>query len=131
MRLTHCNMTIRPYDVWFLFDNATDKNRRLLLVRCPHCKKDIVSLIEERKSDNRIFVQTESGDKATALIDRAIVKNDVVYTAEELKIQKGRPFGLCYGDNKEIHNNKGEVIKIRQSRCDWFGQKEVLKEVAV
>ena len=45
--------------------------------------------------------------------------------------QKGRPFGLCYGDNKEIHNNKGEVIKIRQSRCDWFGQKEVLKEVAV
>ena len=71
-------MTIRPYDVWFLYDNATDKNRRLLLGKCPHCKKDIVLLSEERKSDNRIFNQVESGDKATALIDRAILKKDIV-----------------------------------------------------
>ena len=126
MSLTHCNITIRPYDVWFLYDNATNKKRHLLLGKCPNCKKDIVALVEERKSDNKVFVQTESGAKATALIDRAILKKDIVYTANDLKIKQGNgaPFGLCYGDTKEIHNNKGQVVRIRQSRCDWYGQKE-------
>lgn len=123
-------MTFRPYDIWFLFDNSTDKNRRLLLGKCPNCKKDVVVLIEERKRDGKIFKQVETGEKATDIVDKILAKKDVVYSVNELKQKKGKPFGLCYGDNREIHNNKGQVIKIRQSRCDWFGQKEILKEFA-
>lgn len=129
MKITHCNLTFNPYDIWFLYDNATDKNRRLLLGKCPICKKDVVTLLEERKKDSKIFCQIESGKKAIKLIDIAILKKDIIYTANEIKNKKGNLFGLCYGDNKEIHNNKGEVIKIRQSRCDWYGQKEVINEV--
>ena len=67
------------------------------------------------------------------MIDDAILKADVVYSESELKIKqgKGAPFGLCYGDNKEIKNNKGEVVKIRVKRCDWYGQDEILKEEKV
>jgi len=129
VKINHCNNDFNSYDVWFLYDNATDKNRRLLLGKCPVCKKDVVCLVEERKSDGRIFVQKETGEKAIKLIDNAIIKNDVVYSESSLKIKQGNgaPFGLCYGDNKEIHNNKGEVIGVRVNRCDFFGQKETIQ----
>ncbi len=133
MKINHCNNNFNSYDVWFLYDNATDKNRRLLLGKCPVCHKDICCLVETRKSDDRIFIQKEVGEKAVKLIDDAILKADVVYSESELKIKqgKGSPFGLCYGDNKEIHNNKGEVVKIRVKRCDWYGQDEIIKEEQV
>jgi hypothetical protein len=132
MKINHCNITFKPYDIWFLYDNATDKNRRLLLGKCPNCKKDIVVLIEERKSDNRIFKQVESGQKAGEILDRAIAKKDVIYSASELSIKqgKGSPLGLCYFENKEIHNHKGEIIRIRRTRCDFYGQKENYQEIA-
>lgn len=130
MKINHCNNDFNSYDVWFLYDNATDKNRRLLLGKCPVCRKDVVALIEERKSDGRIFVQKEVGLNATKLIDDAIRKKDVVYSESELKIKQGNgaPLGLCYGDNREIKNNKGEVVRIRVKRCDWYGQSEVIKD---
>ena len=129
MKLNHCNNDFNSYDVWFLYDNATDKNRRLLLGRCPVCKKDVVALVETRKNDGRVFVQKETGEKAVKLIDDAILKNDVVYSETSLKIKQGNgaPFGLCYGDNKEIHNHKGEVIGVRVNRCDWYAQKETIQ----
>ena len=129
MKINHCNNDFNSYDVWFLFDNATDKNRRLLLGKCPVCKKDVCCLVEERKADGKIFVQKETGEKAIKLIDDAILKRDVVYSESSLKIKQGNgaPFGLCYGDNKEIHNHKGEVIGVRVNRCDWYGQKETIQ----
>lgn len=129
MKINHCNNDFNSYDVWFLYDNATDRNRRLLLGKCPVCKKDVVALVETRKNDGRIFVQKETGEKAVKLIDDAILKNDIVYSESSLKIKQGQgaPLGLCYGDNKEIHNNKGEVVGIRVNRCDFFGQKELLQ----
>lgn len=129
MKILHCNLNFKPYDTWFLYDTATDKNRRLLLGKCPNCKKDVVALIEERKSDGKIYNQIETGAIATKLIDNAILKKDIVISASEIAIKKGKPFGLCYGENKEIHNTKGQVVAIRQRRCDWFGQKEILKEI--
>lgn len=130
MKINHCNNDFNSYDVWFLYDNANFKNRRLLLGTCPVCKKDVCCLIEERKSDGKIFIQKESGMKAVDLIDNAIEKQDVVYSESSLKIKQGNgaPFGLCYGENKEIHNNKGEVIGIKVNRCDWYGQKEILND---
>ena len=130
MKLNHCNNDFKTYDVWFLFDNTGFRNRRLLLGTCPVCKKDVVALVEERKQDGRIFVQKESGTKAVDLLDNAIEKRDINYAEHDLKIKQGNgaPFGLCYGDNKEIHNHKGEVIGVRVNRCDWFGQKETIQD---
>lgn len=131
MKINHCNNDFNSYDVWFLFDNATDKNRRLLLGKCPVCQKDVVALIEERKSDGRIFVQKETGDKAVKLIDDAIQKDDVVYSESSLKIKQGNgaPCGLCYGENKEIHNKKGEIVGVKIDRVDFYGQKENIGQV--
>jgi len=133
MKINHCMIDFNAYDVWFLFDNAKNKKRRLLLGKCPVCKKDVVCLVEERKTDGVIFVQKEVGAKATKMIDDALYKKDVVYCESELKIKQGngKPLGLCYGDSKELHNNKGEVVKIRVKRCDWYGQEETIKEIAV
>jgi len=128
VKINHCNNDFNSYDVWFLYDNATDKNRRLLLGKCPVCKKDVVALVETRKNDGRIFVQKETGEKAVKLIDDAILKDDVVYSESSLKITQGNgaPFGLCYGKNKEIHKN-GKVVGIQVERCDFFGQKELIQ----
>ena len=40
--------------------------------------------------------------------------------------RKGKPYGWTYGSNKEIHNNKGEVISIRRRRCDYYGNSEIV-----
>ncbi len=129
MKINHCNIDFNSYDIWFLYDNATDRKRRLLLGRCPVCKKDVVALVETRKSDGRIFVQKETGEKAVKLIDDAIRKQDIVYSESSLKQKQGNgtPKGLCFGNNKELHNNKGEIVGIRVERCDFYGQKQIIK----
>lgn len=48
-----------------------------------------------------------------------------------MKKFKKAPYGLCYGDNKEIHNSKGEIIEIRQSRCDFYGNKQLVSSVKI
>ena len=59
-------------------------------------------------------------------------KNRIMYTRQDVVCsKKGKPFGWTYGENKEIHNNKGEIIAIRQRRCDYFGQSEIVNEIRV
>ena len=130
MKINHCNNDFKAYDVWFLYDNAAFKNRRLLLGKCPVCKKDVCCLVEERKADAKIFIQKETGMQAVKLIDDAIDKKDVVYTSKSLRQKQGNgaPFGLCYGQSKEIHNNKGEIVGIKINRCDFYGQKETIQD---
>lgn len=126
-RIKFSNIEIRPFDIWFLEDTKDFNERKLLLGRTPK-GKTVVSLIEKRKVDFKVYVDTHSGLRAEKIIQNE--KKRVLYTRQELIYsKKGKPFGWTYGDNREVRNKKGEIVAIRQYRSDNFGNSELVKEI--
>lgn len=107
--LSHCTV-FKANDIWLLSDLKDFKNRKLFIGYCPQCKIKVVRLEETRIIDNRVFIQTKIKRKAERLIKNC--KKTVIQTRKS--IPKGKLCGFVYGLNTEIHNNKGQVIKIRQ-----------------
>jgi len=123
----HCGRKFRASDVWFLADTKDCSNRTLYIGYCPRCNKTVTRLFETNKTQNKTFNKPKSGLKAEKEIE--LCKSDKLYTYFDLVIEKGKPCGWIYGENKEIRNSKGEVIKIVQKACDYYGQKETIKTI--
>ena len=127
--LKHCK-EFKEFDIWYLCNTDKFQDRKLFLGKCPICLKDVAKLVETRISDGVKYTNKAVGYKSVMkLCDK--VRHHVITTAQEISIKKGKPYGLCFGDNKEIHNNKGQIIAIKQKRCDWYGQNETIKEIKV
>jgi hypothetical protein len=128
-KIKFSNEFIVPFDIWFL-ESTKDFNERKLLLGKTKKNKTVISLIEKRIIDAKIFVDTQSGSRAEKIIRTE--KNRILYTRQEaIMSRKGKPYGWTYGENKEIHNNKGEVIAIKQKRCDYYGNSEIIKDVKI
>lgn len=126
-KIKFSNTEIIPFDIWFLDGTKDFEDRKLLLGKTSK-GKTVVSLVETRITDLKIFIDTQSGFKAERIIQNE--KNRVKYTRQEvLFAKKGKPYGWTYGDNREIHNRKGEIVAIRQYRTDNSGNSELLKEI--
>ena len=124
---THCNRKFKSLEIWFLNDNRDFTKRRAYLGVCPVCGACIIELVETRKYDGALYRKTFVKSEAEKLINKLMLQ--VQYTSIDVKKIKRTPFGFCYGENIEIHNSKGDVIEIRQKRCDFFGSKEVISRV--
>ncbi len=124
MKIKFSNEYLIPYDVWFL-DSTNEFDERKLLLAKTKKNKTVVSLIETRTLDKKVFIDTQCGIKAEKIIQNE--KSRIQYTRQDVIMsRKGKPYGWTYGDNKEIHNNKGEVIAIRRRRCDYYGNSEIV-----
>ena len=126
---THCNTNFKSHETWFLKDHENFTRRKFYLGTCPICKKGLALLVETRILDGEIFRDAISGARLEKLMP--VLINDVEYTNKDMNKFKKAPYGLCYGDNKEIHNSKGEIIEIRQSRCDFYGNKQLVSSVKI
>ena len=118
------NKKIKHKIIWFLADLNSFSERKLYIFEISETKK-VVVLCETDKLKELKFIQKFKGKPALKLLEREKIR--LLYTSDDIKIKKGKPFGWTYGENIEIHNCKGEVIKIKQNRCDYFGQKETIK----
>ena len=128
MFITHGTTKIKHKVIWFLADISGFVERKLYIFEIFDKKtKFITVLIEKDKLTNKIFTQKNSGKNATDIIEREKFRK--LFTSDEIKIRKGKPCGWTYGENVEIHNCKGEIISIKQKRCDYFGQKETIKTI--
>lgn len=117
---------MRKIDIWYL-ENIKDFEKRRIIIG-EYRGSLTTCLIETRKTDGKIFTQTEFNKKAENVLKNE--KNRILYKRSEyLKSKKGKPYGWTYGENIEVKNNKGEIISIRQKRCDYFGQKEIINEI--
>ena len=110
--------------VWFLADIKGFTERKLFIFEDVDCSKTITVLEEKSIESGRVFSQKDSGKKADKIIERERIR--LLYTSDDIRIKKGKPYGWTYGDNREIHNRKGEVIAIRRYRRDYYGQKEII-----
>ena len=122
---------IKHRTIWFLADIKGFTERKLYIFKYYAGVKEkyITVLSEKNKLSGEVFKQKESGQKALDTIYRENLRK--LYTSEDIKIQKGKPCGWIYGENKEIHDKKGNIIAIKQNACDFFGQKETIKSVDV
>ena len=121
------NVEIHPFDIWFLEDTRDFNERKLLLGRTSK-GKTVVSLVEKRKTDLKVYIDTQAGLKAEKIIQNE--KNRVIYTRQELIFsKKGKPYGWTYGDNREVRNKNGTIVEIRQYRSDNFGNSELVKRI--
>lgn len=126
-KIIFSNTEIVPYDIWFL-DNTKDFCERKLLLGKTKKNKTVVSLVETRIADSKVFRDVQISSKAEKIIQNE--RTRVLYTRQELLFsRKGKPFGWTYGENKEVKNRKGEIVSIKQLRCDYYGQKELISTV--
>ncbi len=123
--------------VWFLADLNDFSERKLYIFEFfvfdsnlkQYKMKNVAILFEKNKFTNQVFQQRFKGANAVNVIEREKIR--LLYTSDDIKIsKKGKPCGWTYGDNVEIHNKKGQVIKIKQKRCDYFGQKETINVIS-
>lgn len=124
--LVHCNSTFKPYVTWFLFPNSSFYNRSIEFGFCPHCNKDIACLVEYRKVDDRQFVKYYKNKDVKKLREQN--KHEIDYKSTDLILQKGKPYRWVYGLNQEKVNKATGEVTYKQTSCDFFGNKEVVKE---
>lgn len=130
MFLTYGTRKIKHKTIWFLAELNNFTERKLYIFEFIDKKvKTITVLVEKDKLTGEIFSQKSKGQQAKDVIEREKIR--ILFTSDDIKVQKGKPFGWIYGENKEIHNKKGQVIAIKQKACDYFGQKETIKCVDV
>lgn len=114
--------------IWFLADIKEFTERQLYIfeyfvkINGKYTTKIITILVEKNMLSGEVYSQKSKGQEALKILEREKIR--LLYTSDDIKIKKGKPYGWVYGDNREIHNKKGEVVEIRRYRCDYYGQKE-------
>ena len=120
--MRHC-CQFKADDIYYLEETELHTNRMLSIGFCPICHKPVAELAEELFSGgiNRVSV---SGVNAQNLMQN--VRNEILYSLREANYRKlrSKPFGWKYGLNKENKNGN-----IKQYACDFYGNKELVKEV--
>lgn len=130
MFLTQGTRKIKHKTIWFLADLNNFTERKLYIFEYIDKKiKTITVLFEKDKLTGEVFSQRNKGQKSKDIMEQERIR--ILFTSDDIKVEKGKPFGWVYGENKEIHDRKGKVVAIKQKACDYYGQKETIKRVDV
>lgn len=130
MFLIHGTKKIKHKTIWFLADLNNFTERKLYIFEFIDQKVKIITvLVEKDKLTGEVFSQRNKGQKANDIIERERIR--ILFTSDDIKVQKGKPYGWIYGENKEIHNRKGQVVTIKVKACDFYGQKGTVKCINV
>lgn len=118
-----CEHKILCGEIWILKDLKKFTARKLYKGKCPFCNEDVVTLIEQRISDGKIFINRNiKGIEALKLLYRE--KKRALTTLPNIK--QNSLHGWIYGKNVQIKNKKGEIVQIRQYSCDFNSNKREL-----
>lgn len=99
---------ISQFDLWLLGDIKGFTARKLLHGICPICKRSVVTLIQKRTSDGKIF-KTENIKGLAAI--KTIYRERKRLKLKFANINNTNMFGYVYGENKEIRNKKMKSLK--------------------
>lgn len=124
MYLVIGNRKIKHSEIWFLADLDDFTNRKIYKFIHPDNNKVHIILSETNIETKRTYQQKTSGRTANNILERE--KCRLLYTSYDIVVERSKPYGWTYGLNKEIHDKKGNVIRTEVSRCDFWGQKELI-----
>lgn len=122
--LVHCNSKFQSYVTWFLIPSSSFYNRSIEFGICPHCEKEIACLVEYRKSDDYKSVTYYKPRHIPKLREK--YRNEIDYRSTDLIIPKGSPYGWRYGLNQEKVNKQTGEVTLKQTACDFYGNKEIV-----
>ncbi len=126
--LLECCVQISNTEVWILKDIKGFTSRKLVYAICPICKEAVVSLIEKRTSDGKLFINNNiTGLEAV----KTIYREKKRLLAKINKINTYDLFGWIYGSNKEIRTKNGKISQIRQYATDFSNKKQLVKKIMV
>lgn len=118
------NKRVKHSKILFLADIKDFTDRKIYVFINPINQKKHLILSETNFDTQKIFEQKFTGSKADALIERESCR--ILYTSNDIAVQKGKPCGWVYGENKEIHKKNGQIV-IKVNACDFYGQKETIE----
>ena len=126
MILNCCNKELKVFDVWFLKDIKDFTARKLFYGKCPKCHYPVIALYEKRISDGRVFINENiRGKHAVNTLCRE--QKRIISKVPNIKIDG--LYGWIYGQNIQIKNKNGQVVKIRQYAADFGGGRQKVKEL--
>ena len=132
MFIVSANKKIRHSVVWFLADIKDFTKRQLYLFEYFDDLwklKQACVLCETNRNTGVRYRQKQFGADALKTIQRESVRK--LYTSEDVaKFKDGKPFGWTYALNVPVYKN-GQAVANKQIRCDYHGQKELLKIVPI
>lgn len=119
-----CSIRNNVTEIQELKDVDSFCERSLLVSKCKNCGVTTVQLIEVRKVDGRVFVDTYSGEKAEDIIKRESKR----YKFKQVQSEENRLNGWVYGLNRERRNKYGKVTSVRQYACDYKTDKTKIEK---
>lgn len=123
--MLHC-VRFKADDIYYLKDSDLYTSRYLSIGFCPICKKPVAELVEQR-FDGKPQKTTAAGIQADELLSK--INSEISYSVREVNYKRAnsKPYGWRYGINKCVKSGKNEVIK--QYACDFYGNKELIRNV--
>lgn len=121
------NRNVKHSEILFLSDIKDFTNRKIYKFFNPMNDKIHIILCETHIETKEVFEQKLSGIKALKVLERE--KCRLLYTSYDITRQTSKPYGWVYGENKEIHDKNGNVIRTEVRRCDFHGQKELIESI--
>lgn len=123
--MQHC-CKFKADDIYFLTDTEIYTKRVLSMGFCPVCRKPVATLTLYR-FDGVIEKYKVSGATANKMV--ADLKDEILYSMRQCNCRhfRSRPFGWKYGVNRSVTISGKE--RIRQYAYDFYGHKEIVKEI--
>ena len=122
----NCGKIIKRNKCIILADFKNFTSRKIFFAYCPNCRNLIITLIEERQTDKKIFInENVQGSKALNILNKEILKKRIIDVVSSISFHNLS--GWLFGKNIQIRNKKGEIIEIRQYSSDFNGNTKLEK----
>lgn len=108
----------------FLINNGDYIRRKLEIGFCPVCYHQVAKLTQTKIQTNETHELFYTKRKAEKIIKEC--SNQINYTSNDAPKDRG-VFGFRFGENKEKKNRDGSIT-ITQKACDFYGNKELVKQ---
>ncbi len=122
----NCGKIIKRNKCIILADFKNFTSRKIFFAYCPNCRNLIITLIEERQTDKKIFInENVQGSKALNILNKEILKKRIIDVVSSISFHNLS--GWLFGKNIQIRNKKGEIVEIRQYSSDFNGNTKLEK----
>lgn len=120
-------MRFRPDEIQFLVNNELFTHRKIEIGTCPVCGKLLARLVEKRVTDGKWFDDTYSKGKAEKVL--SMHADQIEYSSLNFPKPNKTLHGFRYGENYERVNKKTGTTVFIQKACDFYGNKEIVKQL--